>query len=110
MGIKSLTEKVKSMSRKNLVIAGFCLLLFVWFLQKQSAEDSYYEMESHYQGQISELEASVASKQEYITEMNTGLEEISSNVDRFEYEDWRDVVPDVYHKAKELQSNIQVEP
>jgi len=110
MGIKSFIERMKNMSRKSLVITGIILFFILSILQQQSAEDSYNEMESQYQQQISELEETVALKQEYINGMNTSLEEMNSNVDRFEYEDWRLVVPDVYHKAKELHSNIQNEP
>ena len=42
--------------------------------------------------------------------MNSSIQEISSSVDRFDYEDWRIVVPDVYYAVKELENNIQTEP
>lgn len=67
-------------------------------------------MESSYKQQISDLESKVASKQQYIETVNTSIQELSSDVNRFEYEDWRDVVPDVYNKAKTLETNIQTEP
>ena len=57
------------------------------------------------QNQISELESQVESKQNYIQEMNTSIQTLGGDVDRFEYEDWRSVVPDVYQKFKDLESN-----
>ena len=77
---------------------------------KKVTQEEYDTMESNYQQQVSELEAKVASQQEYIEAVNSSIEDLRSNVNRFEYEDWRDVVPDVYQKAKDLETNIQTEP
>lgn len=77
---------------------------------KVASQDEYDAMESNYQQQVSELEAKVASQQEYIETMNSSIEDLSSDVDRFEYEDWQDVVPDVYKKTKDLTTDIQTEP
>ena len=94
MSIKSLKDKVRTLDRKSLVIAGLSLLLIVLFVQNQNTKDAYNEMESSYQWEISELESKVAAQQEYIITVNSSIESISSEVDRFDYEDWRSVVPE----------------
>ena len=110
MSIKSLKDKVRTLDRKSLVIAGLSLLLIILFVQNQNTKDAYNEMESSYHWEISELESKVAAQQEYITTVNSSIESISSEVDRFDYEDWRSVVPDVYYAVKEVENNIQTEP
>ncbi len=85
-------------------------LAFLSGCTKTVTQDEYDSMESSYKQQISDLESKVASKQQYIETMNTSIQELSSDVNRFEYEDWQDVVPDVYDKTKALETNIQTEP
>lgn len=84
---------------------------------KRVNQESYDNMEWEYQQKVEELEAKVtelesdvASKQEYINVMNASIQEVSSDADRFDYENWQYVVPDIYNGIKELESNIQIEP
>ena len=70
-------------------------------------KDEFDSMESSYQQQISELEAKMESQKEYIEQSNDAIKELSSDVDDFEYEDWRIVVPDVYRGVKDLEQNIK---
>lgn len=84
-------------------------LAFLSGCTKTVTQDKYDSMESSYEQQISDLESKVASKQQYIETVNTSIQELSSDVNRFEHEDWRDVVPDVYDKIKALETNIQTE-
>lgn len=95
---------------KQLLVLAFASSLVMIGCTQQVTQDEYDVMESNYQQQVSELEAKVASQQEYIETMNSSIEDLSSDVDRFEYEDWQDVVPDVYKKTKDLTTDIQTEP
>ncbi|WP_298145803.1 hypothetical protein [uncultured Acinetobacter sp.] len=81
--------------------------IFLGGCTEKVTQAEYDAMESDYQSQISELEAQVTSQKEYIDATNTSIKELSSNVDDFEYQDWRTVVPTVYENTKTLESNIQ---
>jgi len=103
--------------KKQLLLVAIMSSLLISGCAKKVTQDEYDSMESSYQQQIteleskvSELETKVTSQQEYINTMNSSIQEISSSVDRFDYEDWRIVVPDVYYAVKELENNIQTEP
>lgn len=103
--------------KKQLLLVAIMSSLLISGCTKKVTQDEYDSMESSYQQQIteleskvSELETKVTSQQEYINTMNSSIQAISSGVDRFDYEDWRIVVPDVYYAVKELENNIQTEP
>lgn len=71
------------------------------------AQEEYDAMVSDYQEQISALEAKIESQKEYIEQSNNAIKELSSDVDDFEYEDWRVVVPEVYRGVKDLEQSIK---
>lgn len=96
--------------KKQLLLVAIMSSLLISGCAKKVTQDEYDSMESSYQQQITELESKVTSQQEYINTMNSSIQEISSSVDRFDYEDWRIVVPDVYYAVKELENNTQTEP
>ncbi len=96
--------------KKQLLLVAIMSSLLISGCAKKVTQDEYDSMESSYQQQITELESKVTSQQEYINTMNSSIQAISSGVDRFDYEDWRIVVPDVYYAVKELENNIQTEP
>lgn len=94
---------------KQIILLTFCAFLFSG-CEKKVSQEEFDSMQADLQNQITELESQVESKQTYIQEMNTSIQNLSGDVDRFDYEDWRDVVPDVYQQAKDLENNIQQEP
>jgi len=95
--------------KKQIIFLTLCTFL-ISGCEKSVPQAEFDSMQADLQNQVSELESQVESKQNYIQEMNTSIQTLSGDVDRFEYEDWRNVVPDVYQKTKDLESNIQQEP
>lgn len=110
MSIQSMKAKFKELKRKDFAIAGLILAVIVLFVQKSNLQDEFDQMESHYSWEIEQLESKLEAKQNYIEQVNSGIGGVSLRVDDFEYEDWRDVVPDVYHAVKELERNIEEDP
>ncbi len=110
MSIQSLKAKFKQLTRKDYVIAGMVIVIIALFVQKANLQEEFERMESDYDWEIRQLQSKIDAKQTYIEAINSSVREISSAVDDFEYEDWRDVVPNVYHSVKELERNIEEDP
>ena len=110
MSIQSIKAKFKQLTRKDYVIAGLVIVIIALFVQKANLQEEFERMESDYDWEMSQLQSKIDAKQTYIEAINSSVKEISSEVDNFEFEDWSDVVPNVYHSVKELERNIEEDP
>lgn len=59
---------------------------------------------------IYEKDQKIAELEEHITELEAKLEEVNNQFERFESENWRDVVPDVDNALDDLNSEVENNP
>lgn len=53
--------------------------------------------------QVAALEAQLEELDEHLSDLEAAQADLSNAVDRFDFEDWRDVVPDVRNAAEEVE-------
>ncbi|WP_407479920.1 bZIP transcription factor [Acinetobacter baumannii] len=59
---------------------------------------------------VYEKDQKIAELEEHITELEAKLEEVNNQFERFESENWRDVVPDVDNALDDLNSEVENNP
>ncbi|AUX86894.1 hypothetical protein C3F34_20040 (plasmid) [Acinetobacter sp. ACNIH2] len=75
--------------------------------EPQITQDEYDEMVSEKDARIEELEGQVQSLQEHVANLESKADEVNAQFERFQSENWRDVVPDAESSLEDLNSEIE---
>lgn len=69
-------------------------------------QEDYDNMVSEKDLKISELESQVLQMQEHISNLESKTQEVNSQFERLQSENWRDVVPDAESSLEDLNNEI----
>ena len=69
-------------------------------------QEDYDRMAYEKDLKISELESQVSQMQEHISNLESKTQEVNSQFERLQNENWRDVVPDAASSLEDLNSEI----
>lgn len=75
--------------------------------EPEVTQDEYDEMVSEKDLRIEELEAQVQTLQEHVANLESKTQEVNAQFERFQSENWRDVVPDAESSLDDLNSEIE---
>jgi len=75
--------------------------------EPQITQDEYDEMVSEKDLRIEELEEQVQTLQEHVANLESKTQEVNAQFERFQSENWRDVVPDAESSLEDLNSEIE---
>ncbi len=92
----------------NLKLISFVLALFlVGCGEVTVSQEEYDSMVSEKDLRIEELESEVLSLREHIESLESKTEEVNAQFERFESENWRDVVPDAESSLNKLNTEVE---
>lgn len=78
--------------------------------EQMIAQADYDNMVDEKDLRISELESQVLQLQEHIVNLEVKTQEVNDQFERFEDENWRDVVPDADASLEELNTAVESNP
>lgn len=92
----------------------FLSCLFVTFIltgcNKAITQEEYDSMVEEKDQKIEELESQVQKLQDHIETLEAKTQEVNNQFERFQNENWRDVVPDAESSLNDLNSEIENDP
>ena len=71
-----------------------------------SNEDTYYEETLSYEIKLEEARAEIVRLQDSIDDLESSINNLENEVDRFRYDDWRDVVSDVVYETNSVKNDF----
>lgn len=71
------------------------------------SQEEYDSMVSEKDSRIEELESEVLSLQVHIESLESKTRDVNAQFERFESENWRDVVPDAESSLSELNTEVE---
>lgn len=74
------------------------------------SQDEYDSMVMEKDEKIAELESRISELQDHVTSLEEKANEVTNQFDRFESENWREVVPDADDAVEELNAEVENNP
>lgn len=84
--------------------------IFVGCGETNVSQEEYEAMVSEKDERIAELESQIAELQNHVASLEEKANEVTNQFDRFEDENWREVVPDADNAVEELNAEVENTP